>query len=743
MLGSARRGGPLLVQIVLVAFSVAPTSAATLSGFVRGANDGEALPYANVAVRGTTLGAVTNQKGYYVIAGIPAGEYEISFSYVGYRTDVRAVTLAQDGDLLLTTEMQPQAVPLEGVEVKAGRSETVIEPSKLAMQTRQLAAVPAVAEADVFRAVQALPGVSTLSDYSSGLYVRGGSPDQNLVLLDDIDVYNPSHLFGFFSTFIVDAVKTVELQKSGYPARYGGRLSSLLDVHNREGNRKEFEGVTRTSVIATSATLEGPWKRGSWMLAGRRTYIGPLARAAKIDLPYRFYDVQGRLNFDAGTNDRMSLSYYRGWDRLNWKKPGLNVLLDWGNDTWSSQWTHIFNTRLFSHFVVGRSLFDSHAAVAFREFEAEMLNRISDVSAKGSLSYVPSSVHMIDFGAEAKALRFSFRRQSGMEDRLTFKYDGVYSAIYGQDSWKLSPGWQAQTGLRLDYYSKGEYFKLGPRLSLRHQIDETKAVHATYGRYSQFLNLVSQEGASFADMWFPVDRTLAPGSADHYILGLELGPYEKLDLSVEGYYKPYRSVVEFSEEFTRSLVSPEAQLNQLFNSGTGKAYGADVYLRDRVAGFEGWVGYSWGVTTRKIRGYNFGQTYHPNYDRRHQIVLIQDRSLGRRWKLNFSFRFGSGEPVTLAVGRYTYRDISGREHDTVLEGEKNAYRLPAYHRLDIGFVYHENHGSWSIEPNIQIINVYNRKNVYIRSYDLTKNPATFDDVTMIPLLPTIGINIFF
>ena len=744
MIGVPRRLVPLLIEAaILVALSGLPALSATLSGFVRGASDGEALPYANVSLRGSPLGAITNQKGYYVIPGIPAGTYDVLFTYIGYRQEVRSVRLTQDQDLTLTVELRSQAVKLDAIDVRAGRGELIVEPSKLTMQTRELASVPSIAEADVFRAVQALPGVSSLSDFSSGLYVRGGSPDQNLILLDDIDVYNPNHLFGFFSTFIVDAVKTVDLQKSGYPARYGGRLSSLLDVHNRDGNRKEFAGIIRSSIIATSATLEGPWRRGSWMLAGRHTYIAPLARAAKIDLPYRFYDLQGRFNFDPGANDRTSLSYYTGSDRLNWDKPGLNVLLDWGNDTWSAQWTHILNSRLFSHFVLGRSLFDSRAIIAFHDFKAKMLNRIRDVSMKGNLSYVPSTTHLFDFGAEAKALTFSFRRESGAEDKLTFNYDGIYGAMYGQESWKIAPGWQVQAGLRLDYYSKGDYLRLGPRLSVRREMNATTAIHATYGRYSQFLNLVSQEGASFADMWFPVDRTLAPGGADHYILGLDLGPYEKLDLSIEGYYKPYRNVVEFSQEFTRSLVSPDAKMNQLFNSGKGVAYGTDVYVRNRIAGFEGWIGYSWGVTERTIPNYNFGHTYHPNYDRRQQVVLMQDRSIGKRWKLNLSFRYGTGEPVTLAVGRYTVRDINGREHDTVLEGEKNAYRLPAYHRLDLGFIKHFQCGSVGIEPNIQIINVYNRKNVYIRSYDMTKNPATYDDVHMIPFLPTIGVNVSF
>lgn len=731
-----------LIPLALLMVAAAPTPAATISGFVRGADNGEALSYATVTVTGSARGAMTNQKGYYVITGIPAGAYEIAISYIGYLPTTRAVTLTQDQALTLTVELAPGKLLLETVEVTARASELQETPGTLTMRTPQLTAMPAAVEADLFRAVQALPGVSTLSDFSAGLYVRGGSPDQNLILLDDIDVYNPSHLFGFFSTFNVDAVKTVELQKAGYPARYGGRLSSLLDVHNRDGNRKRLAGTIRSSIIASSATLEGPWRRGSWMVSGRHTYIEPLARAAKIDLPYKFYDVHGRVNYDVADNDRTSLSYYTGHDNLNWDTSALNLALDWGNDTWSAQWTHIFTQRLFSHFVLGHSRFDSRATFAFQDFAFRTKNQIDDLSLKGSLAWTPTASHVIDLGTEVKSLDFTYRREVGV-DRLTFDYQGLYNAFYLQDAWTASEEWNIQAGLRADYYSKGSYLRIGPRISVQRKFDEMTSVRATYGRYSQFLNLVAQEGASFADMWFPVDKTLKPGGADHYILGVSYGPFETFELSVEGYYKPYRNLVEFSEEFTRSLVTQDATVGELFNSGTGKAYGAEAYLRNHWKGWEGWLGYSYGLATRKIRDYNFGKTFHPTYDRRHQVVFMQERNLGRRWKMSATFHYGSGQPMTLATGRYTVHDINGREYDVVLDGEKNGSRLPDYHRLDLGFTWHKQFRGWSLDPEIQIINVYNRKNVYVRSYDMTTNPARFEDVTMLPFLPTIGVTAHF
>ncbi len=468
-----------------------------------------------------------------------------------------------------------------------------------------------------------------------------------------------------------------------------------------------------------------------------------LAKTADIDLPYKFYDLHGRLNYDPGVNERTSLSYYSGRDVLDWDQSGLDVVLDWGNEAWSAQWTHLFDSRLFSHFLVGHSRFDSRVTVAFKDLEFRMRNRIDDLAFKGNLTYVPSGSHMIDFGFEGKSLDFRFAREIGDEDRLTFKYAGTYGAIYGQENWGISENWQLQGGLRISYFSEGDYLKPEPRISLKRRFRDRTSIHLTYGRYHQYLNLVSQEGASFADMWFPVDRTLAPGKADHLIIGLETQPRESVNFSVEGYYKPYSNVVEFSEEFTRSLVEEDAELSELFNSGKGKAFGVDLYLRNDIAGFDGWMGYTFGVTKRKIRDYNFDLEYYPNYDRRHQIVLMQDRVVGRNWRLNFSFRYGSGSPTTRAVARYTVRDITGREYDTVLEGEKNAARLPAYHRLDAGVSLRLAYGSWSFEPSLQIINVYNHKNVYIRTYDVTVNPAETEDITMLPILPTIGLKVAF
>jgi hypothetical protein len=479
------------------------------------------------------------------------------------------------------------------------------------------------------------------------------------------------------------------------------------------------------------------------MVAGRRTFLGLLGKMAGVEIPYRFYDLHGRLNLDVDRGDRASLSFFRGHDRLDWDQNTSELLLEWGNDTFSAQWTHPISGRLFSHFLVGGSRFSSVVSATFQDFSLQVANEIEDLSLKGNLSYAPSVGGVLDFGFEAKDLTFSWRQEVGEDEQLTFAYDGIYGALYSQYDFSPFSRWQALAGLRLNYYSRGDYLDLDPRLTLKHSFHDFLSAHLSFGRYHQYLNLVSEGGVGVGDQWFPVDETLEPGKADHWVLGIDLGPYDRFSLLVESYYKSYGNVVEFSDEFGRSLVEEDAQLGEAFDSGEGRAYGLDVFLRNRIVGFEGWVGYSYGDTRRRIGGYNYGREYHPVYDRSHQVVVMEEYRMGAKWRFNMSFRYGSGQPTTLGTGRYRVLDITGREYDAILPGELNAYRLPAYHRLDVGITYERERWGLDMANTLQIINLYGHDNVWFRYYDTSKNPVRIDDVNMIPRMITAGVKIAF
>ena len=734
----------VLFTILLLITHTGLIFAGTIHGFLREKDSKEPIIMGNVWIKDTNIGTTTNMKGYYVLSSLPPGTYEICFRYIGYRTEIFTKEIKRYDDIELDVDLELETIQFQDVVVEAERDkrELDIKPGQIAMQVPQLRSIPSIAEADLFRSLQMLPGVATLSDFSAGLYVRGGSPDQNLILLDHIDVYNPNHMFGFFSTFNTDAIKSVELLKGGYPASYGGRLSSVLNVVNKEGNRQEFQGVSRLSLLSFSTTLEGPWKHGSWMVSGRRTYLELAEKIADFELPYYFYDGHANINWDINKNNQASVSFYAGNDVLDLTSGGTSISLDWGNKTFSTQWTHLFNSKFFSHFTFAGSRFDSDTRVEFDDVEFGISNNVTDVALKGMLTWTPSTDHSMDFGFETKWIDFGLNYKVVDTEYLN-KFEGNYGSIYVQDNYKLTPLTILQTGLRLDYYSDGNYSRFDPRISLKQLFTENISVTGSVGRFHQFLNLVQQEGMSFADMWFPVDNTFKPGSADHFILGVTYDNKKTYSINVEGYYKNYLNVAEYRTYRGADETVENQTAAQNFLNGQGKAYGMDVYLRNNIWGFEGWLGYSLAWTKKQVDGFNFGLEYFPTYDRRHTITAIQDFRLSRKWRINLAFKFGSGQPYTEATARYSAVDQSGRVYDRTLEGEKNFYRLPDYHRLDIGLFYNTRVFKLPTEVYVQAVNVYNHKNVWFRRYDLNTNPATVEEITMIPFLPTAGISVHF
>ncbi len=637
--------------LLLLAVHMAP--AATIHGFVKDKANKEPIVMANVWLKESKIGTMTNIKGYYVLSSLPSGTYDVCFRVLGYKMLVLTRTVKETEDLELWVDLEQEMIELEETVISAEREKREIEikPSQITVQVPQLRRIPQVAEADLFRAVQMLPGVATLSDFSAGLYIRGGSPDQNLILLDQIDVYNPNHMFGFFSTFNTDAIKSVELLKGGFPASYGGRLSSVLNVVNKEGNRKEFQGVANLSLISASSTLEGPWKKGSWMVSGRRTYLEAASKLVGEDLPYYFYDAHAKFNYDINKNNLASISFYAGNDVLDLDQDGDAVHLDWGNKTFSSQWTHLFNSKLFSHFVFAGSQFASNAKVKFDKVEFGMHNSITDFSLKGMLTYAPSHRHSMDFGFETKDLDFGLEYKI-VDSNYDNNFAGQYYTLYFQDNYKITDFNVLQTGVRAEYYSDGKYARIAPRLAVKHTLTDRMNFTLSYGRFHQYLNLVQQEGLSFADMWFPVDHTFDPGSADHFIAGFSYNDNSRFSFEAEAYYKKYANIAEYRtyREMDESFEDQTAAQN--FLSGTGFAYGMDFYLRNKAGKLEGWVGYSLGWTKKKITDYNFGLEYFPTYDRRHTITAIQDYRLNKRWRINLAFKYGSGQPYTEATARY-------------------------------------------------------------------------------------------
>lgn len=755
-----------------------PLSSATISGFVTRRESAEPLQYANVRIVETKVGMQTNKKGYYVLNVQTPGEYTLELSLISYLTVTHKFTVSStEQDISFDAALDKSVIELNRVTVigKADADEPQIRTSLIRQNTEQIKSVVSPIEADVFRAVLTLPGVAPISDFSSGLYVRGGSPDQNLILLDDIDVYNPNHFGGVFSTFNSDAVESVELIKGGFQSKYGGRMSSVLDVTNRQGNRNFHQGTARLSAIASSATLEGPVHlfgiNGSYMGSIRRTYL-ELVKQIYDDLPdYYFYDGHAKINWDAGPKDKISTSAYFGRDKLSFDF-GATLKLDWGNRTFTGQWVHIFNPKLFAQFVLAGSEFTSNFSQVSEAGEVafERLNGIHDVTAKANFSYKPKNNHQWDFGIEEKW------NNTWLKMNTSYQYDpnalpdvevsSITSSAYVQDVWDITALWTLQPGLRLAWYKtvdknlahipNASYMNVEPRISLRRNLDVGESVYANFGIYNQYLTLMTMEMSTPFDVWFPLDGSLEPGRSLHYILGYKRQLNAALAYDMEFYYKTYDNLLEYDAATDFDWDNQTGTLSDVFHVGTGFTYGADFMLRNDWKGLEGFTGLTISKTKRKMDSYNIdpetltGASFYPKYDRSYSLTMVETfnyskatgkQFLGTDFKIGFNFTYNSGQP-----GYKPERIYYDGEDYQLIYSYKDRIRLPDYMRLDISTKYELINRWGSIEPYFEVINVFNKKNVGSRDYQPVVNEdgsleLKETDSTQFPILPFIGVNI--
>ncbi|MCK9331844.1 MAG: TonB-dependent receptor [Candidatus Cloacimonetes bacterium] len=765
-----------MIPCLLILWS-ALCHAATISGFVSRSDSGEPIQYANVRIVETGAGMQTNKKGYYVINLSEPGTYNLEATMISYETKKVVFSInSKDEDKSLNIKLKEAAVEMATIMVTGSTADDgrEIRPSLIRRTTEDVKSVVSPIEADVFRAVLTLPGVAPVSDFSSGLYVRGGSPDQNLILLDDIDVYNPNHFGGVFSTFNSDAVESIDLIKGAYPAKYGGRLSSVLDVTNRQGNRNYHQGVARLSLISSSATLEGPWKigkqSGSYMGSFRRTYL-ELVKKMIDELPdYYFYDGHFKLNWDPSNQDKLSASAYFGRDKLSFDVGNL-LRLDWGNRTFTTQWVHIFNPRLFSQFVIAGSEFTSNFdQVSDDEVIFSRENGINDLSNKAIFSWKPNNAHQTDFGWELKY------NQTWLKMNTTYQYDpsslpdvdvsSLMSSAYVQDTWDLDELWSLQPGLRLNWYRTmrinldqipdASYANFEPRFSIRRRLDLAESIYASYGLYHQYMTLMSADMSTPFDVWFPLDGSLKPGRSHHLILGYKNQFTDGLALDCELYYKSYDRILEYDVATDYDWDNETGELADTFHVGKGYTYGADLLLRTDWKGLEGFVGLTLSKTQRTMEGLNVdpytheAQPYYPKYDRSYALSLVQTfnvsentgkQVLGADFKVGINLSLNSGQPTEKPERVY----YDGTDYQLIYS-YKDRDRLPTYCRLDLSTKY-EWHKSWgSIEPYFEIINVFNRKNVGYRAYSLdieTEDSVKLkaEDSGQFPFLPFIGVNV--
>ena len=684
---------------------------------------------------------------------------------MGYTTETRRESLTQNRER--NVQLRSESQTLEGVIVKGERelnrpvSETV-QMSSVSVPIQQIKAIPAfMGEKDVLKVLQLMPGVQKGSEGNGGLYVRGGGPDQNLLILDDAVVHNAYHLFGFFSVFNGDALKSVELTKGGFPARYGGRLSSVIDMQMKEGNREKLHVEGGIGLISTRMTVEGPLQKGrsSFLVSGRRTYVDVLARPFLKQEDgtggYYFYDLNAKVNYDFGQKNKVYLSGYFGRDNFYFrqKEGGYETkgAIGWGNATGTLRWNHLFNERLFGNvsliFSNYQFLTTSQEKDPKYEFNLRYSSGIRDWGFKADFDFLPSPRHSIKFGTALTTHRFTPSAVVLSDDqnndfrRSVQPIDAIETGLYAEDTWRPIAPLRVNAGLRMSVFStKGKaYFNPEPRLAAAYTFPGNLALNGSYARMNQFIHLLSNSGAGLpTDLWVPSTERLKPQRSWQAALGLAKDlPRQNLAVTLEGYYKQMHNIVALREGagfLLNNGIGDAAETTGENNrqrswednvaQGRGWSYGAEVLVQRKTGRLTGWVGYTLSWIPQQFADLNGGRTFWAKYDRRHDASVVAIYKASPRVTLSATWVYGTGNALNLPRATYSATphqvggDLMGLYfRGTVYEyGERNSFRAASYHRLDLGIQLHarkRRHEKWW---EFSVYNAYNRKNPFF--YDI-------------------------
>ncbi len=758
----------------------------TVSGYVREAGSRELLIGVNAYLPGMGTGTTTNTYGFYSITLPAADSVTVVFSYVGYATQRRTFSLRQNVELnvdLAAGEVL-QEVVVEGSREKVSETPQM---STLDIPIKQIKTIPALlGEKDVLKVLQLMPGVQKGSEGSSGLYVRGGGPDQNLIILDDAVVYNAYHLFGFFSLFNGDALKSVELTKGGFPARYGGRLSSVLEMNMKEGNKEKLHGEGGIGLISSRLTLEGPIRKGksSFILSGRRTYIDALARPfiPNGDGGYYFYDLTAKVNHDFGRRDKLYLSGYFGQDRffVNAKDNGNRSKLgfNWGNATGTLRWNHLFNEKLFTNtsFIFSNyrfQIYQNDKNSDGTQYGLDYRSGIRDIGIKQDWDFFPGPRHAVKFGISSTFHRFTPSAlvvkdsQINQFSREVEAIDVVESGLYAEDTWRPFGRLRLNAGFRLSHYaSQGrQYVRPEPRLAASYTLLEDLSAKVSYAQMNQYVHLLSNTGIGLpTDLWVPTTARVAPQQSRQVAAGLAKDFTDRgLQFTLEGYYKKMDNIIGYREGASFLLLEdgPESagRVNWEDNvtAGQGWSYGTELLLQKKTGRFSGWIGYTLSWTQLQFDELNFGRKYYARYDRRHDLSLVGIYELGPRITLSGSWVYGTGNAITLPLSEYRAFEHNpnspGRgyfEDPKVNDfGAKNSFRMASYHRLDFGIQFHKKMKRHERTWEFSLYNAYSRQNPFFYFSAGVDDPDTqtrrnvLKQIALFPILPSFSYNFKF
>lgn len=766
-----------LIPFVTICFASIAQQKFTISGTITDTATSEALIGANTVAVTSFKGTVANNYGFYSLT-LPAGKVRISFSFVGYETKYMEIDLTKNQKIDVSLNTKNELGEIKVVATKANERLTTTQMSRFDMPIEKIKSLPALlGEADVIKSLQLLPGVKSGSEGSTGLYVRGGAPDQNLLLLDGVPIYNANHLFGFFSVFNPDALKSVTFYKGGFPARFGGRLSSVVDVRMKEGNEKEYHGNISAGLISSSFHLEGPVvkERTSFSVSARRTYFDLFTKPFKKDddnIPgYYFYDVNAKINHRFSDRSRLYLSTYIGKDNLtsNQNSGGTTFhersdiskdKLNWGNITSSLRWNYIFNNKLFSNTTITYSKYDFNVSSdnRLKEYGTDKYSfnnylfgsGIYDWGYKLDFDYSASPDHAVKFGVNYIYHNFkpgvkTYKSDAAGESTIneTFGDSSIYAhdfSVYAEDDITIGPRLKANVGLRASTFNvqNTPYYSLEPRLSVNYQAGDNLSFKAAYSQMKQYIHLLTSSRLSLpTDLWVPVTAKIKPMTAQQVAIGAVYRISNGMDLSIESYYKKMNNLIEYKDG--ASFYGTSVDWENKVESGKGWVYGAEFMFSKEVGKTTGWIAYTLSWADRQFKYISFGKKFPARYDSRHDINIVVSHKFNDRIDIGSTWVYRTGNAGTLFTNTLT-TDLpyyNGDMKANYFDGRNN-YRMPPYHRLDFGINFHKQKRTGVRTWNISVYNLYNRQNPYFITPDTNNNgQPILTQVSLFSLIPSV------
>ena len=770
----------------------------TIHGYITDADSGERLINANVFNPDSYLGTISNNFGFYSYSTL-AGQRQLTISYIGYQSQILELELKKD--TIINIALKPQSGELGEISVIGSQPNPVenTQISVIDLPVQKLEKIPVImGETDVLKIIQLYPGVQAGLEGTSGIHVRGGSSDQNLFLVDGVPVYNANHLLGFFSTFNPYAVKSVNLYKGGFPARFGGRLSSVVDVQMKDGNMKKLKGEFSIGLLSSRFSLEGPVKRDktSFMLSARRSYadmfakpiIALINKKSGSDNSYNlyFYDVNAKLNHIFSDRSRIYWNFYRGKDNFYLKEifdhskhsetdSTLHTTeggIGWSNTISSIKWNYLINNKLFSNtsLFYSKFLFDIHYVSTITNSTTnspagnnyQYLSGIEDLTAKIDFDYFPTNKQIVKFGIGATRHYFSpgiYITNDGETNKNQISISANEFTAYAEDEFSFSTELHLNVGLHLSLFNVEEtnYCRPQPRISLHYKPFEKIAFKASASRMAQHLHLVTLSKLELPmDLWVPVTAKFEPPVSDQFVIGTAANLPFGLKLTVEGFYKSFRNLIEYKEG--ASFVGGGTFWENNVEKGIGWAYGAELLLEKTVGKTTGWLAYTWSKSERQFPTINFGKAFPYKYDRRHDISLVINHEFNKRIDFNATWVFITGQATTVALNKYA---VTGIPNDNIWVyyvqnyNGRNGYRLPDYHRLDLGvnLKKEKKHGlqTWSFS----LYNAYNRANAFSLSWRTDYSDGFQDEkgrmvhpkkpyiLSLFPIIPSIAYSFKF